>query len=194
MAEQEGFEAEAAAAQVVDGIGAGATQIAHGFVGGFRDIDGGQFAGAQEPGDGAGVAFIGFKGRAGLFGDEGGSGDEAGDLELLEAAGDAEAAGAGFVGDLQAGAGMSFADAAQGDFQAAQIMGDGAEVAELALGTRFSDSDSDGVFVDIETEIECNDFHGVVVSSHSVNESERIPRRVRGRSCGSAHPGNPRYQ
>jgi hypothetical protein len=31
-----------------------------------------------------------------------------------------------------------------------------------------------------------------VVSSHSVNESERLPRLRRGRSHGSAHLGNPR--
>jgi hypothetical protein len=47
--------------------------------------------------------------------------------------------------------------------------------------------------MDIEAEIEFNRFHGVVVSSHSVNESERISHPQRGRSCGSAHPGNPRY-
>jgi hypothetical protein len=48
--------------------------------------------------------------------------------------------------------------------------------------------------VDIKTEMECNRFHGVVVSSYSNDESERLPRLVRGRSCGSAHPGNPRSQ
>ena len=34
----------------------------------------------------------------------------------------------------------------------------------------------DEVFVDIETEIECNRFYGVVVSSYSRDESERISR------------------
>ena len=47
--------------------------------------------------------------------------------------------------------------------------------------------------MDIETDVECNSRHGVVVCSHSHDESERIPRRVRGRSCGSAHAGNLRY-
>jgi hypothetical protein len=46
--------------------------------------------------------------------------------------------------------------------------------------------------VDIHSEVEFNRFHGVVVSSYSHDESERMPRRERGRSCGSAHPGNPR--
>jgi len=76
----------------------------------------------------------------------------------------------------------------------------GGEIADLAqdgekpLPVReagLSDGEGDGVFMDIETDIECNSFHGVVVSSHSVDESERIPRLQRGRSCGSAHSGNP---
>jgi hypothetical protein len=46
--------------------------------------------------------------------------------------------------------------------------------------------------MDIEAEVEFTGAHGVVVSSHSVNESERLPRLRRGRSCGSAHLGNPR--
>jgi len=45
--------------------------------------------------------------------------------------------------------------------------------------------------MDIQPEMECNRFHGVVVSSYSVDESERMPRLGRGRSCGSAHLGNP---
>ena len=71
-------------------------------------------------------------------------------------------------------------------------LGDGAKEMDFALGTRFGDGDGDGVFMDIEADIECNRLHGVVVSSHSHDESERIPRPRRGRSCGSAHPGNPR--
>jgi hypothetical protein len=73
-----------------------------------------------------------------------------------------------------------------------EVIGDGAEDADLAFGTRFGDGNDDGVFMDIKTDIECNSFHGVVVSLYSLDESERIPRHERGCSCGSAHPGNPR--
>ena len=111
MAEQERLEPKATAAQVVNRIGAGATEIANGLIGGLRHIDGGEFAGAQQTGDGAGVALVGFEGRARLLGDEGRGGDQAGHLELLEATGDAKAAGARLVGDLQFGAWVSFADA-----------------------------------------------------------------------------------
>ena len=62
VAEQEGFESESATALVINGIGAGTAQIADGLVGGFGDVDTGELAGAQEPGDGAGVALIGFEG------------------------------------------------------------------------------------------------------------------------------------
>jgi len=89
---------------------------------------------------------------------------------------------------------MSLANAAQGLFQSIDIIGDGAEEADLAFGAGVGDGDGDGdgVFVDIKAELECNSFHGVVDCFYSYDESERIPRRVRGRSCGSAHPGNPR--
>ena len=102
---------------------------------------------------------------------------------MFEAAGDAEAAGARFVGDLQACARMGLADTGQGLFQGVQVVGDGAKEADFAGTPGGSDGDGDGVFVDIEPEMECNVGHGVVVSSHSYDESERIPRRVRGRSC-----------
>jgi hypothetical protein len=72
------------------------------------------------------------------------------------------------------------------------MMRDDAEEADLVFGAGFSDGDGDGVYVDIEAEIECSDFHVVVVCLFHIDESERIPRRERGRSCGSAHPGNPR--
>ena len=173
VAQQEGLEPEAAAALVINGIGAGAAQIADGFIGGFGHIDAGQFAGAQEPSNRAGVAFIGLEGRAGLLGDEGGSGDQAGHLKLLEPPGDAKTAGASLVGNLQECPGVSFADAAQGHFQAAQVIGDGAEEPDLVAEAGRGDSDGDGVFVDIEAEIQCNSLHGVVVSSYSHDESER---------------------
>ena len=68
----------------------------------------------------------------------------------------------------------------------------GAIEADLALQTILGDGEGDRVFVDIETEIACNSVHGVVVGSHSRDESERLRRSERGRSRGSAHPGNPR--
>jgi hypothetical protein len=42
----------AAAAVIIDGVGAGAAQIAGGLVGGCGDVDRSQFAGAPEAGEG----------------------------------------------------------------------------------------------------------------------------------------------
>jgi hypothetical protein len=56
-----------ATALIIDGVGAGAAQVADGFVGGLRHIDGGEFAGAKKPGNGACIAFIGFERRTGLL-------------------------------------------------------------------------------------------------------------------------------
>jgi hypothetical protein len=75
-----------------------------------------------------------------------------------------------------------------------QVVANGAVEADFVLRSGRGDGDGDGVFVDIQADIEFNGFHGVVVSSYSVNESERISHPQWERSCGSAHPGNPRIQ
>ena len=46
------LEPLAAAAVIIDGVGAGAAQIAGGLVGGCGDVDRSQFAGAPEAGEG----------------------------------------------------------------------------------------------------------------------------------------------
>lgn len=83
------------------------------------------------------------------FEDEGRGGDPAGDLELLEAPDDAEAAGTGLVSDFQVRARMSLVDAAEGFLHSPQVVGDGAKEADLALGPGLGDGEGDGVFVDI---------------------------------------------
>ena len=75
---------------------------------------------------------------------------------MREAAGDAKTARAGFVGYFQFCVGMSFVDAAQSLLQSMEVIGDGAEEADLALGTGLSDGNGDGVLMDIETEMKCN--------------------------------------
>jgi len=58
--------------------------------------------------------------------------------------------------------------------QSVAVINDGAKEADFAFGTGLSDGNGDRVLVDIETEIECNRLHGLVVSSDSHDESERI--------------------
>ena len=79
---------------------------------------------------------------------------------------------------------MGLAIAVQGFLQGKEVVGDGAAEAHLALGAGFGDGDGDGVFMDIQAGMEFIHVHGVVVSSYSLDESERIPRPKRGRSCG----------
>ena len=98
------------------------------FIGGFRNVDSGELSGAQQAGEVAGVAFIGFERGAGLFGDEGRSGDQAGDFELLQSASNAEAARTGFIGDFPLRAGVK--DALDG----LDGVGNGAEKAISPLG------------------------------------------------------------
>jgi hypothetical protein len=59
--------------------------------------------------------------------------------------GDAEAAGAGFVGDVEVGAGMGFADLGQDLLQGMEIVGDGAVEADLALGAGFGQGEGEGL-------------------------------------------------
>ena len=87
VAEQKRLEAQPAAAQVIDGIGAGAAEVPDGFIGRFGHIDRGEFAGAEKAGDGAGIPFIGFEGRTRLLGNERWSGDQTGHMELLKPTG-----------------------------------------------------------------------------------------------------------
>lgn len=65
---------------------------------------------------------------------------------------------------------------------------------DFAWAAGWGDDDGDGALVDIEAQVECNRFHGVVVRSSSEDESEPRPRPVRAVSSGSAGQGNPRIQ
>ncbi|HEY5893702.1 MAG TPA: hypothetical protein VIT91_10765 [Chthoniobacterales bacterium] len=76
-------------------IGAGPAQVADGFIGRLRHIDGRQFASAQETGQFCGIAFIGFNPVTETRRDERRGDDLAGDLELLQAPCDAKSAGTG---------------------------------------------------------------------------------------------------
>jgi hypothetical protein len=137
VAQEKAFETVTATAMIIDGVGASAAEVANGLVGGLGDVDGGQLAGAQETGQAAGIALVGFEGRTRLLGNERGSGDQTGDFELLEATRDTKTAGPGFVSDLQDGIGMSLADAIDCFFQSLEVIGDGAEDADLAVATWF---------------------------------------------------------
>jgi hypothetical protein len=54
---------------------------------------------------------------------------------------------------------MSLSDAAQDALNCLDGVDDGAEEAQLAFRAGFGNGDGDGVFMDIETEVECNSRH-----------------------------------
>jgi hypothetical protein len=149
VTEEKGFEPMAATALIIDCVGARAAEVANGFIGGFGDIDGGEFASAQKSGDGASITLVGFERSTRLPGDEGRGGDQAGDVQLFEATSNDKATRPGFISDFELRLWMSFADAGKGFFETIDIIGDRAEEAKFAFGARFSDGDDDRVFVDV---------------------------------------------
>ncbi len=57
------------------------------------------------------------------------------------------------------------------DFADADQAVDGVKEADFPVGAVLGDCDDDGVLMDIQTDVACNSFHGVVVGSHSPDES-----------------------
>ena len=85
---------------------AGANQIAHGFIGGLRDRDGGEFAGAVEPGELVGIAAIGLDAVTRLAWNLGRGEEHAMITVPVEAPGEGKPMWSGFVTTAQFGAGM----------------------------------------------------------------------------------------
>ena len=154
---EQGEEACFGPAKVVDGIGAGAAEVANGFVHGVRDIDGDEVVGAEIFGELHGVAFIGFDSVARFDGDERRGDDFATDAHLQESSGDPEAATAGFVADVKIGewAVLFFGDAADGSLEGVLGGGDGSVVAGFCVAVTFEDGDDGLFFMNVESEVEC---------------------------------------
>ena len=107
-----------------------------------------------------GIAPVGLDLIARLARDERRGDDDALDPQLLEPAGDDEAARAGFVADAH----RTFGRAAQlGDetLERVQIVGDGAEVAHFAAAPPFGPDGGDGILVDIKSEEEGSSLNRV---------------------------------
>lgn len=69
-AAEQSEETALGAAEVVHGIDAGAAEVADGLIGLVRDVDGGEFSGAQEAGEFDGVLLVGLDLITGFGGDE----------------------------------------------------------------------------------------------------------------------------
>ncbi len=163
-AQEEGAEAQFGAAQVVGGIGAGATDVTHGFVGGVGDVDRLQLARQVEAGEFERVAGVGLDALTRALGNERGGDDGDFQAKLHQPPGEHETGGTGFVADFQrlelrAEAGGEFA---QGAFD--RKVGRGARAVIFEAAVRPRPSDGNGFGVHVETDM-VGVFHGVVVSS-----------------------------
>jgi len=94
-AEETGF----GPAAIINGIDAGAAQVADGFVGLVGHEDGNQFAGTMKAGEFDGVLFVGFDVVTSFGGDERWGDDGAMHLHPGKEPGDPHAASSGFVAD-----------------------------------------------------------------------------------------------
>ena len=156
-AAEQGEEACARTAQVVDSIGAAAAKVADGFVHAVRDIDGDEIVGAEAFGEFHGIALVGFDPVPGSGGDEGGGDDFAPHSHLQQPPCDPEAASARFVADVEIGEGavVAFGDPTDGAFQ--DMLGgvDFPVKAGLRVAFVFEDGDGCFFFMHIKSEVEC---------------------------------------
>jgi hypothetical protein len=160
LAQQKGLQAELGGLEILEGVFAGAGEIADRLVGEIRDVDGGEVAAAHEAGERDGIAAVGLDAVAGLSGDERGGDHPAGELFSGEIAIQPIATGAGLINEDQPGGfGLQCAD----QFINVALTGtDGAEGDDGGVPVLRCIGDRDGFLVDVETDVECSArlFHG----------------------------------
>lgn len=156
-ATQEGEKPGLGAAQVIDGIGAGTTEVTNGFVGRVGDVDGDEVVGAEVFGELHGVAFVGLDAVTRLGGNERRGDDVTADPHLKEASSDPESATAGLVADVEIAKFpvLVLGDAAHGALQGVLGGGDSPVVSRFGVAIRFQDGDDGFCFMDVESEVEC---------------------------------------
>ena len=127
------------AAEVIDGIGAAATEIANGLVHTVGNVDGDEVVGAKVFGKLHGVALVGFDTVAGFDGDERGRDDVATNPHLEKSSGDPKSASACFVANVEVGefAFLVLGDASHGAFKGVLGGGDGAVMAWFGIALTF---------------------------------------------------------
>lgn len=135
---------------LVADLGAGANQIADGFIGGIGDIDGGEFAGAVEAGELIGIAAVGLDAVAGLAGNLGGGDENATITVPVQAAGEGKPMRSGFVSTAQFGArmrGLEFGE----EFEHVVMGAADDPVTPNLGGVRRRETHGDGIGVNIKT-------------------------------------------
>lgn len=172
VSKKEGFELMACAALILHGIGAGAAEVANGFIAFIGDMHSGQFTCTVKAREHAGITTVCFDLVTRSFGRERGGNDITSDAFLLEEACQYEAAGTCFITDPQllvwlAKLAHELVDAVKG-------VGDLSIVPDFSLATRLGNGDSNIFGMDIEAQIKyffayCFHICGVLVALYSVH-------------------------
>jgi hypothetical protein len=151
--EQEGFQTKLGRFEITDGVFTRAGEVADRFIVYLGDIDGGQITRAHQPRQLHGVAAVGFHPLARLFRNQGGGGDPAAMAFVRQIAREPVATRSRFIDNDEVwGLGWPFADEVV-DVDVSRP--DGAEVDDLSVGLFGDIGHRKGIFVDIQTDIEC---------------------------------------
>ncbi len=155
MLQEEGFEALTRPALVIDGIRACTAKVADRLIGGFRDVDGDKVPRPVRSGELFSVALIRLHAVTRLTSQFRGGDDNALVAELDKAADEDKAAGACLIAKVQTNIrAVLFAKAGDELLNCMEAVAHLTEVADFAAATGFGDSGGDGVFMDIEADVE----------------------------------------
>src|ERR1035437_9096335 len=135
---------------LVTDLGAGANQIAEGFIGGIGDVDGGEFAGAVEAGGVIGIAAGGVDAVAGRAGNLGGGDENANIAVPVQAAGEGKPMRSGFITAAQFGARMGGLEFGE-EFEHVVMRAADDPVTPDLGGVRRGQTHGDGIGVHIKT-------------------------------------------
>ena len=173
--QKERFESVTGSGAIVHGVGASAAQVPDRLVGGIRHIHRREVAGTQQAGELFGIPPVGLDFVSGLFRDQRGGHDHAGDTELLEPPSDDESARPRLIADVQRGLPVA-PDPAQELFQRVEVVGDRPRLAHFTGAPPFGHGCGDRFFVDIEPDVDFSFVHMVCLSVRLFHcgDSERV--------------------
>ena len=174
VAQEERGEPGLGAAQVVHRIGAGAADVADGFVRGVGNVDGLELPGTMEPGELEGVAFVGLDPFSRFLGNERGGHHRDLQAEPQQMPGQHESGRPGLVNHLQPAefSAKGLCQPPQGAFDVGA--GRRAGPVKLRLAGRLGPPDRNCFLVHVQSDVIVF-AHGVVVGL-SFNELEFRPR------------------
>ena len=145
------------AAKIIDGVGAGSTKVAYGFVNAVGNVNRDEVIGAEAFCKLHGVAFVSFDAVTGFDGNERGCDDITTNAHLKESPGNPEPAPTSFVADVEITElpVLVLCNFSHHFFQSMLGGGDGAVVTRFGITITFEDGDDSFCFMDVKSEVEC---------------------------------------